>query len=999
METNWYIEANGQSYGPYTWEQMYHMTLTRQITALTSVYHEQIGGWVKAYTIKEFGFDNKSLEQEVQQAIIQPDGVNQHNTHPYAKKKKRKRWLPLIAILIVFVMVITLVSPIRQRLFKKTSSQSSVQEDDLKEKDLLEEIDMLTQVPDKAIFTRKELLAEGTMNPERALLSSADSQVVMSFDELCIGEVVQGKIVKLEVENPPEDSLLNVYDFSVDTTKSLSGVITLEVPYDPTQIPSDLTAAECVSGVYYNEELHEWIEESYEIDESKHTVVIKTTHLSAHGSKISWNREDRRLLDLIKTYRQGTPSEKAIPINTEEVLGKLTEEEFVELFDELKNFGGTDPQQALNDASLKIVGDAGSYSAIGVDVFKLTTYSGKWAKYLGDKLGKLSGALVMAQLASDVYYEKPMVEVCFNGLKGLTFWQGATAAAYLTGPVGGTIATVVLAGMFLYDVLVDPIDIPKYIEETNHQTIVYAYDTYYHSGENYRSKKEWMDTIDEVILEATKADRRGGQFDDLFKELLDEEITVYATHFFEGSARDIIDYVGKSFDIKQGYLGSYDRVYSSEDKERNADYVEAYVLEILGGTYDGYTSSLQEELINDLKQEIYKETLPGVLAMRKEYQYQKQLDYLRQRQYEMCQFYNTYISLVISDLGLKEGETSQYANCIIVPKIEDMDSKYKEEEWMIRLNQNGYGKLSFNLIAHEMAGDFTQLDLYNKDDYEKILNGTAQAMMVLDIGTIASNLHHINIGKKGARIMIEGKRSIIYELEVDGSINHAFEAQSDQEGECSILWTFGDGSKEVKTEGKVSKVSHDYDEEGVYRVSAKLLDASDVVIDEDSMTIKVSYSPDLTGTWVGEFQITEYEDAMNYAEGIAMTIAKGITRAGAKLFGRDLSEAEIEDIAKSSIEVNEQLTEPMSITMVLGDSVGDIYQATIIMETDAVYKYETAVTYEEDYVYWSVTAEDGSIINFSYTLMDPRTLSGDFGIGYYEDQALLEGISILIKQY
>jgi len=982
METNWYIGVNGQSYGPYTWAQMYQMTLSRQIIGETRVYHEQIGGWVQASTIKEFGFDHSPMIQGVQEKRAS-----------HVKVKKPKRWLPLIAIITAFALVITLLSPIGQPIRNIMPSQNNDQEEDD-----FQEIELWTQVPEKAILSRKEVVAEGRMDPEGSVLMSADSQVVMKIDEFTISEAVQGTIVKLEVENPPEDSLLNVYDFSVETRESLTGVMTLEVPYDPSQIPAGLTAAECVSGVYYNEDLHEWVEESYELNESSHTVIIKTTHLSAHGSKITWNREDRRLLDLIKTYRQGTPYEKAIPINTEKALGKLTEEELVALFDELKSFGVTDPQQALNDASLKIVGDAGSYSAIGVEVFKLTSYSGKWAKFLGDRLGNLSGALVMAQLASDVYYDKPQAKVVFNLLKGLTFWQGAAIAGSMAGPVVGTIATAVLAGMFLYDVFIDPIDIPEYIEETNHQTIVEAYDTYYHSGDNYRTNKEWMEIIDQVIIEATKADRTGGQFDDLFKTLLDQEITAYANRFFEEKTYVIIENVAKAFDIKQGYLGAYDRVYSSKDKERNADYVEAYVIEIIGGTYEGVTTSLVDELVNKLKAEIYKDRIPPVIAMRKEYQYLKQLDYLRQRQYEICQFYNTTISLIISDLGLKEGEASEYANCIIVPKIEDMDTKYRQEEWMIRLNQNGYGKLSFNLIAHEMAGDFTQLELYGKDDEEKILQGTAKPILVLDIGTIASNQHHINIGEKGARITIAGNRSFIYELELDGSISHDFVAESNQEGEAFIVWSFGDGSKEVKTEGKVSKVSHDYDEEGVYHVTAKLLDGSALPIDEDSITLKVSYSPDLTGSWVGEFQITEHEKAMKYAEGIAMTIAKGITRAAAQLFGRDLSEAEIEEIAESSIEVNEQLTDPMSLTMILGDSVGDSYQATIIMETDASYKYETIVTYDEGLVYWSVTGEDGSIINFNYTLEDSRTLRGEFDIGYYENQPLLEGISVLIKE-
>ncbi len=155
---------------------------------------------------------------------------------------------------------------------------------------------------------------------------------------------------------------------------------------------------------------------------------------------------------------------------------------------------------------------------------------------------------------------------------------------------------------------------------------------------------------------------------------------------------------------------------------------------------------------------------------------------------------------------------------------------------------------------------------------------------------------------------------------------------------------------------------------------------------------------DLTGTWKGEFQITEYEQAMDYAEGIAMQISKGLTKVLSGMFGQDLSDAEIQEIAESSIEVNEQLTDPMPITMVLSNKVGQTYEAKITIETDAIYDYETEVTYDGYKVNWSVTAEDGARLNFSYDLYDNMTLSGEFDIEYGTVNDFVEGISDLKKE-
>ncbi len=154
---------------------------------------------------------------------------------------------------------------------------------------------------------------------------------------------------------------------------------------------------------------------------------------------------------------------------------------------------------------------------------------------------------------------------------------------------------------------------------------------------------------------------------------------------------------------------------------------------------------------------------------------------------------------------------------------------------------------------------------------------------------------------------------------------------------------------------------------------------------------------DLTGTWKGEFQITEYEQAMDYAEGIAMQITKGLTKVISGMFGKKLTEAEIQEIAEDSIEVNEQLTDPMPLTVVLSNKVGQTYDAKVTLETDGIYDYQSQATYDGTSVNWSVTAEDGARLDFSYILYDNKTLNGEFNINYGGTNEFMQGISDLNK--
>jgi len=78
METNWYIEFNGQSQGPYTWSEIYNMTSTGHIVASTKIYHEQLGGWVEACGVSELGLKPSIQYHTNQQASPPTQNIKKH---------------------------------------------------------------------------------------------------------------------------------------------------------------------------------------------------------------------------------------------------------------------------------------------------------------------------------------------------------------------------------------------------------------------------------------------------------------------------------------------------------------------------------------------------------------------------------------------------------------------------------------------------------------------------------------------------------------------------------------------------------------------------------------------------------------------------------------------------------------------------------------------------------------------------------------------------------
>lgn len=157
---------------------------------------------------------------------------------------------------------------------------------------------------------------------------------------------------------------------------------------------------------------------------------------------------------------------------------------------------------------------------------------------------------------------------------------------------------------------------------------------------------------------------------------------------------------------------------------------------------------------------------------------------------------------------------------------------------------------------------------------------------------------------------------------------------------------------------------------------------------------------DLTGTWEGEFNITNYEKAMTYAEEIAYWIVKGIYEILRNMFDvNELSDAELREIALESIEKNDQLDQPFPMKVILSNKSDDTYDAEVTITSDGVDTiYDTKAKFNGESLKIEIVTDDGGVFEFEYYIYSNRIIEGEFKVDYGTIGDFISGISDLTKQ-
>lgn len=246
-------------------------------------------------------------------------------------------------------------------------------------------------------------------------------------------------------------------------------------------------------------------------------------------------------------------------------------------------------------------------------------------------------------------------------------------------------------------------------------------------------------------------------------------------------------------------------------------------------------------------------------------------------------------------------------------------------------------------------------------------------------------------------VIIEGERPVTVAIpkqeedveETEYVHEHFFEAvvRPVEEAIFQFEWNFGDGQTFSET-GETSSHLHTYQDVKIgdeFSVSVSItLPGESEVISEDS--IKIIFveedDSDLTGIWTGTMQMTDISGALRYAEWLSEWIVRGIARIIVPIVGGEmLSDEEIQQIARDSIEVNQTALEPHPMVVELARIDKNIYQAYFTTTVEGVDNYyETTAEFKNGRLIFNSFYDDGYVGEFALALEGNYLLSGEFEI-------------------
>lgn len=167
----------------------------------------------------------------------------------------------------------------------------------------------------------------------------------------------------------------------------------------------------------------------------------------------------------------------------------------------------------------------------------------------------------------------------------------------------------------------------------------------------------------------------------------------------------------------------------------------------------------------------------------------------------------------------------------------------------------------------------------------------------------------------------------------------------------------------------------------------------------DYQRVQITYGElDLTGTWKGEFQINNMDNAIDYAEDLSYQITKGIGWIITQMTGEEFSDADLREIASAGVEVKEGITDPMPISVTLSNKKGNQYDAKVIIETDGIYEYSVPADFDGQALVFSLLNEDGSRFEYAIEVTSKTSLDGEFIINYGSVNEFVTGTCELKKE-
>jgi len=432
----------------------------------------------------------------------------------------------------------------------------------------------------------EKLLAEAVLNEENLALSSEG--VELKLDPVIVSADVNASIY--QVSNAPtldeeDDIQLKVYDFKLEGTNQVNGVIQLSIPLE---IPD----GETPGAAYLNETAGIWEPVSFYYDEDSSSVVILTDHLSKYGVfSISKEGTRRARLEFLGLYGEGA------------------DENFLAAIEEY-SIGGV-PASECYDIGAGAVGDA---LQIGGDILGNLTQSAGYLAYeedvlstIGDHIGNIGLMLSVVQIGTNIY-QGEIHEAVVASLK--------TSFTYIMGKVSSKLSSSVMSASMAAVAIVD-YSINKFgTEAVEGRSEIYreAFNLYNSKGHpGYKGSDYWYNAFYPLFSDPKMTE-------DSIKLEVDRIITEHCNEFWlPQNEVEVAEYMTLARD-KFGFSG--------------------------GG---GLNKGLMEEISQERRSMLYQDVLPGVfnqIALSINLNNERKL---REEYKALSNYLNTSISFSVTD--------------------------------------------------------------------------------------------------------------------------------------------------------------------------------------------------------------------------------------------------------------------------------------------------------------------------------------------------------------
>ncbi|MBN1368963.1 MAG: hypothetical protein JW954_01840 [Dehalococcoidaceae bacterium] len=511
-----------------------------------------------------------------------------------------------------------------------------------------------TPVPPTTIS--EDGVVTGTLSPENLKVSGAG--VAIEVSPVCLNEEAEITITPRQDLPLLGEIAVTGYDFDIDTTEDLAGVMTLTIPYDKTKISAGMDTLESVGAAYFNESTGLWESVNYDIDETNGTVIITTDHLSVYGAFVV-GREYTRAAYVEYTMPKVAIRAAGASSAYANVISEAIDQNMV-------------PGPSALELGNGIVSEWLGISGAGLTALSTTIYSTEFLNGISGAMTNLGLLSAIAQAAVD-YQSGNNVAMHTNLIKNLSY--------YAVSKFGSAILQLGSVGVFAIDYALS-----KFANEAiSGRKDIYqeAYRLYYLKAAK-RTSKDWY----YILLPMARESKTPAELNSKIMA----EIDRYCAEFWQDEL-EVAFYQDQA--QKNGFTGGGGLNQSIKTELSNN-----HKFELLQGTLQPVFNNIARKMA------VEQETLV-----------RKELDAIAK---QLNRIVTIQVFDSAYDEADPKPDKARFAGFTarIAPLADEVTDK---EKWQAEIDGQGKASLPFRVLGHIMAGSPNKIQIVSNDGADEIV--------------------------------------------------------------------------------------------------------------------------------------------------------------------------------------------------------------------------------------------------------------------------------------